>query len=144
MRTSPKDTTWRRKFEIMAHMNAAPRARARCFEGDRCHPRPQLTFGELSTDGRAVVGHSIDRAVVVVGDQHRAVLEDQQVSRASEIIVVFNEARDERIGGFHRTVLVERHHDDVAAEMLISDDYNGAVYRDRQAVFQLCAILSLS
>jgi len=70
--------------------------------------------------------------------------EDQQVSWAPEIIVVFNEARDERIDRFHRTVLVERHHDDVAAEMLISDDYNGAVYRDRQAVFQLCAILSLS
>jgi hypothetical protein len=59
MRTSPKDTTWRRKFEITAHMNAAPRARARCFEGDRCRPRPQLTFGELSTDGRAAVSHSV-------------------------------------------------------------------------------------
>src|SRR5215472_12708498 len=78
------------------------RAASNEIEGDRCRPRPQLTFRELSTDARAVVSHSIDRAVVVVGDQHRAVLEDHEVSRASDIIVVFNEARDEWIDGFHR------------------------------------------
>src|SRR5262249_58808776 len=56
-------------------------------------------FVKLSGHARAVVRDSIDRAVVVVGDQHRAVLEDHEVSRASDIIVVFNEARDERIDG---------------------------------------------
>jgi hypothetical protein len=37
---------------------------------------------KLSGHARAVVRDSIDRAVEVVGDQHRAVLEDEQVSRA--------------------------------------------------------------
>src|SRR5215831_8356517 len=72
----------------------------------------------LLGDSRTVVSDSIDRAVEVVRDQPRAVLEDHEVSRAPDIIVVFKEARDERIDGFHRTVLVEGHHDDVAAELL--------------------------
>src|SRR6516165_9938163 len=46
---------------------------------------------KLPADSRTVVGHSIDCAVVVVGDQHRAVLEDDKVSRAPDIIVVFKE-----------------------------------------------------
>src|SRR5262249_34867016 len=91
---------------------------------------------ELSGHARAVVSHSIDRAVIVVGDQHRAVLEDHEVSRAPDIIVVFNEARDERIDGFHRTVLVEGHHDDVAAELLGSIPRAVARDEDGIAVFR--------
>src|SRR5258708_33688978 len=72
----------------------------------------------LSSDARAVVSDSIDRSVEVIRDQHRSVLKDQQVSRASQIIVVFNEARDERIDRSHCAILVEGHHDDVAAELL--------------------------
>ena len=61
----------------------------------------------LSAGGRTVVGHSVDRAVEVVRDQHRAVLEHQYVSWTSDIIVVFDKARDERLDRFHRAILVE-------------------------------------
>ena len=64
-------------------------------------------FRKLSANARAVIGDSIDRTAKVIGDQHRAVLKDQQVSWASKVIVIFDEARDERIDRFHGAVLVE-------------------------------------
>src|SRR5215472_11714544 len=45
------------------------------IEDATCRPRP--TAQKLPANSRAVISHSIERAVVVVGDQHRAILEDQ-------------------------------------------------------------------
>ena len=53
------------------------------------------------------VGHAPDRAVEVVGDQHRAVLEEQHVDRPADIAVVLQEAGDERFGALHGAVLVQ-------------------------------------
>jgi hypothetical protein len=84
--------------------------------GER-RPRPDSLRQELPADARAIVSDAIDGAVVVVRDQHRAVLEDEHVRRPSNIIVVLDKAGDERLHGFHRAVLVERHNGDVELDV---------------------------
>src|SRR5262249_24247666 len=67
---------------------------------------------------RVAVAHPVDGARVVGGDEQRAVLQDQGVDRPADIVVVLQEAGQERLPGLNRAVLVELHHDDVAADLL--------------------------
>src|SRR5918993_76181 len=45
--------------------------------------------------GSAAIGHAVDRAVVVVGDEERAVLHDLDVDRTRHVAVVLDEAGEE-------------------------------------------------
>src|SRR5215472_17498375 len=64
------------------------------------------------------IGHAIDGAVVVVGNEQRSVLHDLHVDGTADVIVVLDEAGDEGLYRFDGAVLVERRHDDVAADLL--------------------------
>src|SRR5882672_6444278 len=64
------------------------------------------------------VGDAIDGAVPVVGDQERAILHWQHIDRAADILVVFEEAGDERLHRLHRAVLVQFDDNDVTANLL--------------------------
>src|SRR5947209_11708733 len=72
--------------------------------------------------GRAfliAVGHAPDRAVVVVRNQHRAILGEQHVGRAADVVVVRSkEAADEHLRTLHSAVLVQEYREDVAPELL--------------------------
>ena len=59
-----------------------------------CTPPSQLANASLRGGALLVaVGHAPDRAVEVVGDQHRAVLEEQHVDRPADIAVVLRGSR---------------------------------------------------
>src|SRR5438105_13596541 len=65
------------------------------------------------------VGDAPDRTVVVVRDQHRAVLQEQHVVGTADVVVVWpEEAREEHFRALHGTIRVEEHGEDVAAELL--------------------------
>src|SRR5262249_58408158 len=63
------------------------------------------------------VADSIDRAVVIVGDQQRAVLHDQHIDRPPDIIVVLDEAGDEWLHRLEGAVRFERHQDNITPDL---------------------------
>src|ERR1051325_4528785 len=67
---------------------------------------------------RVAVGHAIDGAGVVVRDEDRAVLHLLNIHRPADILVVDQEAGDERLDRLHPAVLVELHERDAAAELV--------------------------
>src|SRR5687768_18511963 len=64
------------------------------------------------------VADPIDRAVVVIRHEHRAVLQDKHVDRTRYVVVVLEETRHERRDGLHGAVLVQLYDYDVAASLL--------------------------
>src|SRR5262245_2031233 len=64
------------------------------------------------------VGDPVDRPGVVVRNEHGPVLHDLHVDRPPDIPVVLEKAREERLLRAHGPVLVQHHHDDVAADLL--------------------------
>src|SRR5260370_27815674 len=77
-----------------------------------------LRYRLLRSDLRLAVGDAINGAVPVIGDQHRAVLHLQHIDRPADVAVVLQEARDERLHGLHRAVLVQLDDDDIPAKLL--------------------------
>src|SRR6202023_3278812 len=76
--------------------------------------RPRSGGACRSVGGDAVaVADAIDRAGVVVGNQQRAVLHDQEVDRPADVVVVLQETGEERVERLQRAVLVELGPDDV-------------------------------
>ena len=51
----------------------------------------------MAGDRAAAVGDAIDRAIPVVGEEHRSVLHHMQINRAADVAVVLQEAGDERL-----------------------------------------------
>src|SRR5882724_5752129 len=78
------------------------------------------------------VGDTIDRAVPVVGDQDRAVLELQYIDRPADILIVFEEPGDERLLRLYGAVLVQLDHEDITANFRRA--VPGAVPRDNDRV----------
>ena len=94
--------------------------------------RAALFGNSMPGDAGGSVANAVDRPVEIVGHQQRAILEDLHVGRPSDVIVVLDEAREERLDQLHGPVLVELRHDDVAADLLAP--VPGAVARDEDRV----------
>src|SRR6516162_8597191 len=60
-------------------------------------------------DASFAMADAVDRTIVVVREQQRAVLHDEHVNGPCEILVVLQEAGDERLHRLERAVGVERH-----------------------------------
>src|ERR1700676_3482464 len=71
-------------------------------------------------DAGGFVTNAVDHPVDIVGREQRAILEDLHVGRPSDVIVVLDEPREERLDRLHGPVLVQLRHDDVAADLLSS------------------------
>src|SRR5262252_1353411 len=73
----------------------------------------------VSATGRPLgaVAHPVDRAVVVVGDQQRAVLHHQHIDRPSDIIVVLEEAGNERLHRPEGAVRLELHQYKITSDL---------------------------
>src|SRR6185437_8169353 len=78
----------------------------------------QSPFWHLVRGVALAVGDAIDRAVVIVRDQQRAVLHRLHVDRPADIGVVLQEAGQKRLLRFHRAVLVQINDDEVAADLV--------------------------
>src|SRR5262249_33146521 len=80
---------------------------------------PSTSSAVLATGGRPLgpVTHPVDRAVVVVGDQQRAVLHHQHSGRPSNIIVVLEEAGNERLHRPEGAVRLELHQDKITSDL---------------------------
>ena len=74
----------------------------------------------ISVAGAALiaVAHPVDSSVVVVRHQQRAVLHDQNVGRASDVVVVIEKAGDERLHRVEAAVRLELHEHEIAARFL--------------------------
>src|SRR5450631_1139931 len=81
-------------------------------------PPPILLTLLSRSDLRLAVGDAIDGAVIVVGDQQRTVLHLHHIDRAAYVVVVFQEARDEWLDRFDRTILVQLDDNDVTTSLL--------------------------
>src|SRR5262245_59501801 len=79
---------------------------------------PARTAGAGAAEGRgpprrlAAVANPVHRAVVVVGDEQGAVLQDEDVDGAAEIAVVLDEPREERLHRPDAAVRVQERDDD--------------------------------
>src|SRR5262249_23939186 len=80
---------------------------------------PPSTSSAVLVTGRPLdaVAHSVDRAVVVVGDQQLAVLQHQHIDRLSDIIVVLEEAGNERLHRSEGAVRLELHQDKITSHL---------------------------
>ena len=76
----------------------------------------------MAGNARVAVAHPIDRAVIVIGNQHRAILEGQHVDRTSDVVVVLDEPGDERIERLNAAVAIELRNHDIAADLRRVDD----------------------
>src|SRR2546428_331474 len=88
-----------------------------------------------SSDLGAAVGHAVDRADVIVRDEQRTIFHDLHVDRPAAVFVVLEETNEKRLLRFHRTVLVQLHDDDVAADLL--RPVPGAIARDEDRILIL-------
>src|SRR5437667_4848862 len=77
---------------------------------------PEVSACLLLGDASAA-GHSIDGAVVIVGDQHRAVLHGKQVDRPPNIVVVLDETGDERLHRPEAAIAIQLDDHDVATDL---------------------------
>src|ERR1700674_5659739 len=84
----------------------------------------------------AAVSDAIDRPVVVVGDEQRSILQDQNVGGPAHEFVVLNEAGDERLNRAHGAVPVQLDHYDVAADLF--GPVPGAVASDDDRIVEFC------
>src|SRR2546428_5509926 len=72
-----------------------------------------------ATDGSLVaVADAVDRAIEVIGDQQRAVLHDEHVGRPPNVIVVLEEAGDERLHRVEAPVRLELDEQEIAARLV--------------------------
>src|SRR5277367_3792110 len=82
---------------------------------ERC-PRSWF-YALLRGDLLLTVADAPHSTVPVVGDQHRTVLHLHHVDRTADILVVLQEARDDRLDVLDRAVLVEMGDNDVTTEL---------------------------
>src|SRR5262245_8118135 len=87
-----------------------------------------------ATGGRPLgaVADAVDGAVIVVGDQQRAVLHHQHIDRPSDIIVVLEEAGNERLHRPEGAVRLELHQDKITSDLGAA--VPGAMARDDDLV----------
>jgi hypothetical protein len=91
---------------------------------DRSSPRAMKWIGQsieirrCAARRRIIFVQQIDRAVIIVGDQHRAVRHVHDVDRPADVVVVLQEAGNERFLRFHSAVLVEIDDVDVTAKFV--------------------------
>src|SRR6266446_6395003 len=97
----------------------------------RRRPRSPNWDSSSTCDG-AAVSDPIDCAVEVIGNQHRPIFDELYVGRAPNIVVVLDEASDERLDRLHCTVFAEVGHNNIPADLLSS--IPGAVTRDEDRV----------
>src|SRR5262249_17655628 len=81
---------------------------------------PPEASARLLLGDASAAGNSIDGAIVVVGDQHRAVLHRQHVHGPTDVVVVLDEAGDERLHRPEGAVAVQLDADHVAADLYAS------------------------
>src|SRR5829696_3885812 len=97
----------------------APKRSARASSNDG---RPErLRPGRVAPAARlpsAAMAHAVDRAVVVIRDEERAVLHHLHVDRARHIFVVLEEAGQEGLDRLHAAIRIELRDHDVAADLL--------------------------
>src|SRR6266550_1028091 len=79
--------------------------------------RPRSYWLSATGGSLRTVAHSVDRAVVVVRDEQRAVLHDQHVNRPPDIVVVLEEASHERLHRSEGAVRFELHQHKVTADL---------------------------
>src|SRR5882724_3907947 len=83
------------------------------------HRLPPIVVRDLLRgDLLLAVSDAPDGAVPVVGDQERSVLHLHHIDRPPDILVVFEEASDQRLDVLDRAVLVEMDGDNVTAELV--------------------------
>src|SRR5204862_3924457 len=85
---------------------------------------------------RRPVADAVDRAVIVVRQQHRPVFQPLHVHRPAYIVVVDEEAGDERLDRLDGPVRVESRDDHVAADLLAPVPGAVAGNEDRVAVLR--------
>src|SRR5215203_4505307 len=91
------------------------RARSNGGRAERLRPARVAPAARLPS---AAMAHAVDRAVVVVGDEERAVLHYLHVDRARDVFVVLEETGQERLDRLHAAIRVELRDHDVAADLL--------------------------
>src|SRR6202000_2233764 len=79
---------------------------------------PMIVRALLGVDFRLAVAQAIDGAVPVIRDEHRTVLHLHHVNRTANILVVLEEAGDDRLDVLDRAVLVQMGDDDVTTELV--------------------------
>src|SRR5262245_43744121 len=84
-------------------------------EADRL--RPWIAGKLFAGNARASSAHAVDRAVEVVGHQHRTVRHRQHVDGTADVGVVLDKAGDERLHGLYRAVAVELDRQDITADL---------------------------